>query len=144
MSDVAMVAQGDVLGDRYVLRRHVWTSSIGPVWLAKDRTLDRQVFVQLLSDELNAAAARTFQKAAARGAQITHPSLLQIFDIGEEPALAVSDNAGRRMLSARLARGRPMAVHDAARVTLALARGLEAMHERSAWHGSLSPSNVLF
>jgi len=33
---------------------------------------------------------------------------------------------------------------DAVRAALGLARGLEALHERGAWHGSLSPDTVLF
>jgi serine/threonine protein kinase len=37
-----------------------------------------------------------------------------------------------------------MRTTDAARAALAIARGLEALHERGSWHGSLSPATTLF
>ncbi|HEV2686015.1 MAG TPA: hypothetical protein VGW79_05210, partial [Actinomycetota bacterium] len=68
-------APGDVLGDRYTLKRIEWASPLGPVWLARDRVLDRAVLVQLLEPSLAAdqATRRAFQKAAARTAQIGAP-----------------------------------------------------------------------
>jgi hypothetical protein len=138
-------APGDVLGERYVLKRSEWTSPLGPVWLARDRVLDRAVLVQLLAPTLTSdtASRRTFQKAAARIAQIGAPGLLQVFDIGDNPAFAVLEHASGGRLSERLDAG-PMRTTDAARAALALARGLESLHERGSWHGSLSPSTILF
>lgn len=136
---------GDVLGERYALKKTVWRTPLGPVWLARDRTLDRAVLIQLLSEDLEQVpvARRAFQKAAARAAQVTHPGLLHVFDIGDSPAFVVFENATGGRLADRLSAG-PMRPADAAKAALALARGLEALHERGAWHGSLSPSSVVF
>jgi serine/threonine protein kinase len=138
-------APGDVLGDRYTLKRIEWTSALGPVWLARDRVLDRAVLVQLLDPALAAdqATRRAFQKAAARTAQIGAPGLLQVYDIGDQPAFAVLEHASGGRLIDRLGAG-PMRTTDAARTALAVARGLESLHERGSWHGALSPSTVLF
>lgn len=139
------IGAGDLLGDRYGLTRLEWTSALGPVWLARDRVLDRPVFVQLLSADLAAddGARRAFQKAAARTAQVAHHGLLQVFDIGEDPPFVVFEHAVGGSLERRLQSGRLRAT-DAARAALAVARGLEAMHAHGLWHGSLSPATVLF
>ena len=138
-------APGDTLGERYVLKHNQWTTPLGPVWLARDRVLDRAVLVQFLSPALasDASTRRAFQKAASRTAQIGGPGLLQVYDIGDVPAFAVLEHASGGRLAERLDAG-PMRPTDAARAALAIARGLESLHERGSWHGSLSPSTVLF
>jgi serine/threonine protein kinase len=145
MAEVTLVAAGDVLGDRYVLRSQAWATPIGAVWNARDRTLERPVLVQFLDDELakDRAAVKAFTKAAARVAQVTDPSVVQVLDIGEDPPFAVLEHAGGGRLSDRLAKGRAMEVPQAARIALSLARGLEALHARGAWHGSLAGDTVL-
>lgn len=138
-------AAGDILGERYVLKREMWIAPLGPVWLARDRVLDRAVLVQLLAPALAAdpSTARAFQKAAARVAQIGAPGLLQVYDIGDAPAFAVLEHASGGRLAERVGAG-PMRPTEAARAALAIARALESLHERGTWHGSLSPSTVLF
>jgi hypothetical protein len=138
-------APGDILGERYVLKHSEWQTPLGPVWLARDRVLDRAVLVQFLSQTLAADAStrRAFQKAAARIAQIGGPGLLQVYDIGDVPAFAVLEHASGGRLAERLDAG-PMRPTDAARASLAIARGLESLHDRGSWHGSLSPATVLF
>ncbi|MFN2613321.1 MAG: protein kinase [Actinomycetota bacterium] len=139
------VGAGKILGERYLMRALEWHTPLGPMWSARDRVLDRTVFVQTLAGPLaaNAAARRAFQKSAARIAQITHPGILQVFDIGDDPSFVVYECAGGGRLSDRLRAG-PMRSGDAARAALALARALEAMHERGEFHGTLSPDEILF
>lgn len=145
MSGTTLVASGDVIGERYVLRSPAWTSAVGAVWLARDRILERTVLVQFLSSDYAAdrAAVKAFTKAAARVAQVTNASVVQVLDIGEDPPFAVLEHAGGGRLSERLASGRPFEVPQAARIALGVARGIEALHSRGAWHGSLSPDNVV-
>jgi hypothetical protein len=141
----AFASAGDILGERYALRQNVWRSALGPVWLARDRTLERTVLVQLLAAEIETerAARRAFQKAASRTAQATHAGLLQVYDIGDDPAFVVFEYAAGGRLADRLRTG-PLGTTEAARAALAVARALEALHERGAWHGALSPAAVLF
>jgi len=138
-------AVGDVLGERYSLRKPEWNWAEGQVWLARDRVLDRAVLVQILSPEVEAdrTAAHAFQKAAAQAAQFTHPGLLRIFDIGSSPTFVVFEHATAGRLADRLRAG-PLRPEEAARAALGMARGLEALHERGTWHGALSPETVLF
>ena len=135
---------GDVLGDRYIMRKSEWNSALGPVWSARDRVLDRAVLVQFLSPALAAdpRAGRTFSKASARIAQVSHPGVLRVYDIGESPAFAVFEYPPGGRLAERLSAG-PLGATEGARAALTLARGLEALHQHGAFHGTLSPSSVL-
>lgn len=144
MSVSHLAGAGDVLGDRYTLRSTEWSSALGSVWVARDSVLDRRILVQVLAPRLagDAKAKRAFQKAAARTAQVTHPGVLQVFDIGEDPPFVVFEYAPSR-LQERLAAGR-LTPTEAARAVLALARGLEALHAAGESHGSISPSSVTF
>jgi hypothetical protein len=107
--------------------------------------LDRPVLVHLLTEKLAAdrGAARAFAASAARVAPVSHPSVLQVFDIGEDPPFAVFEHAGGGRLADRLRAG-PLGASEGARTALAIARALEALHERGTRHGSLSPECVLF
>lgn len=137
------IGPGTLLGDRYFIHRAAWTSPLGPVWVARDRVLDRAVYVQTLSGErgADAEAVRAFRRAAARAAQFTHPALLRVYDIGEKPPFVVFELPPGGRLADRLRAG-PLALVEASGIALALARGLEALHERGAWHGALSPATV--
>lgn len=132
---------GVVLGERYVLQRETWRSPVGPVWQATDSVLDRPVYVQTLDRRAGAESRRNFRRAAARAAQYAHPSLLRIYDIGEVPHFIVFEMAPGGRLEDRLRAG-PLDPQEASRIALALARGLEALHEQSSWHGVLSPATV--
>ncbi|HEX9776072.1 MAG TPA: protein kinase [Actinomycetota bacterium] len=144
MADPAL-APGVVLSDRYTLKKEEWSTPLGPVWLARDSVLDRAVFVHVLSAELRGdpRVARAFQRAAASCAQIDHPGLTRVFDIGENPPFVVFEHAAGGRLSDRLRAG-PMRESDAARVVLSVARGLEALHERGLAHLDIAPGTVLF
>src|SRR5207237_5201689 len=65
------------------------------------------------------------------------------FAIAAQPAFAVLEHASGGRLIDRLSAG-PIRTTDGARAAHASARGLESLHERGSWHGSLSPSTVLF
>lgn len=132
---------GVTLAERYLLQRTAWTSPFGPVWAALDTVLHRPVYVQSLDESAEAERRRTFRKAAARAAQFTHPALLRVDDIGDDPPFVVFEMASGGRIEDRLKQG-PLDVQDAVRIALALARGLEALHERSSWHGHISPQTV--
>lgn len=144
MTDVPF-EPGAVLGGRYVLRKHEWTSGLGEVWLARDRVLDRAVFVQSLGPTLarDEATRRMFLRSASEVAQLSDATLLRVYDIGDDPPFVIFEHAAGGRLVDRLRAG-ALRPSEAARAALSVARGLEALHARGATHGALSPATVLF
>ncbi|MBI4728242.1 MAG: protein kinase [Acidobacteria bacterium] len=143
MATSASPEPGRLVAGRYLLQRVAWTSPLGDVWSARDRVLDRPVAVQTLAPLIARAqeARHAFRRAAARAAQLSHPGLLQIYDIGTDPEFVVLEAAPGGRLADRMDAG-PLDVSEAARIALAVARALEALHEDGGWHGALSPATV--
>jgi hypothetical protein len=126
------------------LVREDGVSPLGPVWIGRDTVLNRPVAIQTLSPEAGreAPVRKRFLRAAARAGQVSHPALLQVYDIGDNPPFAVFEYAPRGRLKERLDSG-PLPTMDAARIALALARGLEELHQRGGAHGWVTPDTVL-
>lgn len=135
---------GDVLGGRYTLKRSAWVAPLGPVWEAHDDVLDRAVFVQLLDEGLadDPTVVKAFERNASAIAQVTHPNLTRVFDIGTNPSFVVFEHAPGGRLVDRLSRG-ALRPNEAARAALAIASGMEALHTAGLTHGSLGPTNIL-
>jgi WD40 repeat protein/tetratricopeptide (TPR) repeat protein len=77
-------------------------------------------------------------------AQLQHPNIVQIFEVGEEkgcPYLALEYVAGESL--AQKLRGMPLPAGEAARLVETLARAVHAAHQRGVVHRDLKPANVL-
>lgn len=134
-------APGEVLAGRYSLQRAAWTGARGQVWKARDRTLDRPVYVLLLDQALaeDKAARRDFVDEAGRLAVQTHPSVAAIYDIGVDPVFAVFEDPGGGRLSDRLRHG-PLDETATARIVSNLARAMQAMPDEIH---DLDPERIL-
>jgi serine/threonine protein kinase len=139
------LSAGTMLADRYQVIRELDPTPVGPVWSGRDMVLNRSVSIQTLVPSLasNAGARRAFERACARAGRVTHPALLQVYDIGaDNPPFVVFEHPVGRRLSERLARG-PLSPEEGARIALSLARALEALHDRGGAHGWITPDTVL-
>lgn len=70
---------------RYEVQRHLGTGAMGTVYRARDTTLDRPVAIKLLRPDLlhRKDLLARFRREAKAVAQINHPNVVQIFDVGE-------------------------------------------------------------
>jgi hypothetical protein len=127
---------GTSLAGRYRVSRRAWDAPAGPVWLARDEVLEREVLIQTFADERGGSVAR----AVARTAQIAHPGLAQIYDVCSEPLGIVFENAA----GGRLVDRRALPLHQAAAAALQLAMALSALHAHGVAHGAVGPDTVLF
>ncbi|HMP02856.1 MAG TPA: serine/threonine-protein kinase, partial [Gemmatales bacterium] len=119
---------------------------MGSVFKARQISLDRIVAVKTISTwaVFRPDARRRFDTEAHAIAQIRHPNVVQIYDVGwhgEQPYLVLEYLAGGSM--DRLLAGRPQPARPAAEALLAIARGIEAAHDRGIIHRDLKPGNIL-
>src|SRR5262245_53480360 len=79
---------GRVLGDFELVRR-IGVGGMGQVYLARQRSLKRQVAIKILRGELaaNVTALQRFQAEAEAVANITHAHIVQVYAIGEDQGL---------------------------------------------------------
>jgi dienelactone hydrolase len=120
---------------------------MGVLYRARDSRLGRTVAIKLLRPALVADPERTrrFVQEARAVSALNHPNIVTIHEIGEDPArgtwIAMECLDGES-LRQRLERGR-LAVPEALRVGVEIARGLAAAHAAGIVHRDVKPANVM-
>jgi serine/threonine-protein kinase len=118
---------------------------MGIVYKAYQASLKRVVALKMILDPGAEEQALTrFRTEAEAVAQLQHPNIIQIYEIGEHdgrPFLCLEFVEGGT-LSKKLARGLPMP-REAAQLVETLARAMHFAHERGIIHRDLKPSNIL-
>ncbi|MFK0239139.1 serine/threonine-protein kinase [Streptomyces vinaceus] len=141
-----------LLGGRYRLVRQLGEGGMGQVWEALDETLGRPVAVKVISllagggSHGNEARAR-FLREARITAQLQHPNIVTIHDLGEvgtgdgtAPFLVMELIRGEG-LDAMLRRG-AVPLPDAARWGAQICDALAAAHDMGVMHRDIKPSNI--
>jgi WD40 repeat protein len=119
---------------------------MGVVYRARDVKLNRLVALKMILAGGHAGEAELarFRREAEAVAQLQHPHIVQIHEIGEQdglPYFALEFVAGGS-LADRLD-GTPLPQQQAAQLVGTLARAMHAAHERGIVHRDLKPANVL-
>jgi tetratricopeptide (TPR) repeat protein len=123
---------------------------MGVVYRAFDTVLGREVAVKVLHDQFapTSGAARRFADEAMIAAQLQHPAIPPVHDLGTLPD-------GRRFLAMKLIRGETLSARLAARAGPGAGRGqlvaafervcqaVECAHDHNVVHRDLKPSNVM-
>ncbi len=118
---------------------------MGEVFRGRDTRLGRDVAIKILLPEVaqDPDRLRRFEQEARAVAAITHPNLLQVYDIGthqDVPYLVLELLEGQT-LRARFPQ-RPLPPRVAVQVGIQIARGLAAAHAKGVIHRDLKPENI--
>jgi tetratricopeptide (TPR) repeat protein/class 3 adenylate cyclase len=138
--------EGRTVG-RYVVGALVGAGGMGHVYRARDRRLERDVALKVLSPHLSTepAAKQRFLGEARAAAALEHPSVCTIHEIGEtddgQLFIAMPLYAGET-LQARLRRGR-LRFADAMPLVEQVAHGLARAHASGIVHRDVKPSNIM-
>jgi len=131
-----------VLAERYELVDLVGTGGMSVVYAARDRVLDRMVALKLLRDA-DAAQTSRLEREARAMAQLAHPNVLPVFDVGAA--------SGRTFLTAELVVGQTLeqwlrgsrSWREIVQLFVQAGRGLAAAHAVGIAHRDFKPSNML-
>jgi hypothetical protein len=135
---------------RYQLLERLGSGGMGTVYKAHDPQLNRVVAVKVPQFEgpPQAVAARRqrFQREARAVAQVWHPHVCPIYDVGEHEGLpyVVMAYVEGQPLTRRLAeRGRYENVGEAITLIRQVLDALEAVHAHRIVHRDIKPANIL-
>jgi serine/threonine protein kinase len=129
----------------YHILRQLGAGGMGVVYEALDSKLERNVALKFLSESLhhNSAASERFRREAKAVSKLDHPNIGALFALEQfeqQTFLAMALYQGQT-LAARLEQGR-VALPDALRIALEMARGLEHAHGQGVIHRDIKPANV--
>src|SRR5215467_5971059 len=135
---------GESIG-HYRISAKLGEGGMGIVFRALDTKLQRDVALKLLPDHFADDPERLarFQREAQVLASLNHPNIAQIYGLEESDntRCIVMELVEGERLQERLKLG-PIAVPEASRIAMQIARALEAAHEQGVVHRDLKPANV--
>jgi tRNA A-37 threonylcarbamoyl transferase component Bud32 len=144
----AAPAPGDVpfADGRYELLEELGRGGMGVVYKARQKKLNRLVALKMILAGAHAAPAHLvrFRCEAEAVAQLQHPHIVQIYEIGEtdrKPFFSLEYVDGGSL--AQYLAGTPQPPPLAAQLTEKLARAVDYAHRRGIIHRDLKPANVL-
>lgn len=132
---------------RYQVLRSIGQGGMGTVYLAEDPLLKRRVAIKVVRVTGNARhqAMLRFRREAEISAQLNHPNLVTIFDVGVEedlgPFLAMEYVEGKSL--AKHIKEKSLDTETAAKVLIQAMRALRAAHRRAIVHRDVKPDNIL-
>ena len=128
--------------DEFHIERVLGRGAMGVVYLAHDRSLDRQVAVKFIAATQPDAGARAHFHLEARAiARLQHPNVVTVFRVGEveqHPYLVSEYLDGQSLAELPL----PLPWRRVLSLGVNLARGLTAAHRQGVLHRDIKPSNV--
>lgn len=151
-----MQAQETILNDRYRLLEQAGSGGMAAVYKAHDLTLRRLVAVKVLHERLTGDETflRRFQQEAHAAANLSHPNIVTVHDIGQEETAAgyrhyiVMEYVTGRTLKSLIRqhveeRGRPLSVEQALELGIQVCAGIGYAHRAGLVHCDVKPQNVL-
>ena len=136
---------GTKLADRYEILAELGRGGMGVVYRAKDPVLNRDVAVKLIPPgNLTKDAEERFQREAQIVAQMDHPSIVPIYDLGRHEGslffvMPVLANTNLR----QLLREGSLRLGDVLDVGTQVADALDYSHARGIVHRDIKPENIM-
>lgn len=119
---------------------------MGEIYLARDVRLGRVVALKVVGQDLGerAGAQRQLAHEARATANLTHPNIVTLYDVGEHEGrvyIALEYVRGRTLAEAL--REGPLPLHEGLRVMREIAAAIAAAHAVGVTHRDLKPGNIL-
>jgi serine/threonine-protein kinase len=132
---------------RYQVLEELGAGAMGIVYLCVDPVLNRPVAVKVMRESLlmNAADRQQyevrFQREAEAAGRLTHPDIVQIYDVG--PSYLVMEFLEGQALSAFLRSGERITVGRAVSLVQNVADAIDYAHRHGIVHRDVKPANIM-
>ena len=135
------------LANRYVLGELIGAGGMADVYAAEDRRLSRKVAVKLLRSDLarDPQFIARFKKEALSAAGLNHPSIVAVFDSGEEAGSSyiVMELVHGKTLREYLHGGKTLEVEHALEIIAGVLEALDYSHQNGIVHRDIKPGNIM-
>jgi serine/threonine protein kinase len=135
------------LAGRYSVEEVLGRGGMASVYLARDEELERQVAVKVLAEHLADAPGfrDRFMREARLAAQLSHPNIVQVFDVGEDDGrpFIVMEYVEGATLAEELKQRKRLDPPEVVDLALQVCGGLEQAHAAGLVHRDIKPQNLL-
>ena len=140
-----------VLNGRYQLIERIGSGGMSIVYKAQDRALGRIVAIKMLHEGMTSDEGflRRFQQEAHSAANLTHPNVVTVHDIGNDRNRHyivmeyVNGRTLKQIIRSHSKNGRFMSIDRVLNLTIQLCAGLGYAHRANLAHCDVKPQNIL-
>ena len=138
---------GRRVGGRYEIIKYIGGGGMSKVYLAHDVILDRDVAIKILNYDFSneEELKRRFMREALSATSLTHPHIVDIFDVGEEGELhyLVMEYIEGQTLKEFINSNGPLSPEEALPIMRQLVSAISNAHYNGIIHRDIKPQNIL-
>lgn len=130
----------------YQIKKELGRGGMGVVYLARQAALNRDVALKMVLAGNHASKNQLtrFQAEARAVAQLQHPNIVQVFEVGEHQGLPYFSLEFVDGVSLdQLLGGKPLPPREAAKIAEKICRAMQYAHDRGILHRDIKPANIL-
>lgn len=138
---------GERVGGRYEILKYIGGGGMSRVYLAHDIILDRDVAIKVLNYDFSneEELKRRFMREALSATSLTHPHIVDIFDVGEDGDLhyLVMEYIEGQTLKEYIVSHGPLTPEQAVPIMQQLVSAISNAHYNGIVHRDIKPQNIL-
>lgn len=139
--------EGHLLSDRYQIKHMIGGGGMANVYLATDTILQRDVAVKVLRHEYvnDEEFIIRFDREAKSATSLSHPNIVNIFDVGEEDQILymVMEYVDGLTLKEYIQKNGPIEVEEALSIIGQVTSAIAHAHANDIVHRDIKPQNIL-
>lgn len=142
-----MIEKGQKINDRYEIIKNIGEGGMANVYLAYDTILDRKVAIKVLRGDLSndEKFVRRFQREALSASSLSHPSVVEIYDVGEDNGTfyIVMEYVEGKTLKQLIKKRGSLTLSESIDIMLQVTDGISHAHDSYIIHRDLKPQNIM-
>ncbi|MBP3853830.1 MAG: Stk1 family PASTA domain-containing Ser/Thr kinase, partial [Erysipelotrichaceae bacterium] len=142
-----MPAMTKQVANRYEIDSLIGQGGMADVYLAQDTILNRTVAIKILRDKMSEDPMTLvrFQREASAASKLSHPNVVDIYDVGESEGMhyIVMEYIRGRSLKQLIQQRGALSVNEALHIMTQLTGAVKHAHLHNIIHRDIKPQNVL-
>ena len=138
---------GKVLGSRYKIEEKIGAGGMAVVYRGVDTLLGRSVTIKILRENLagDPDVVRSFRREAHAAASLSHPNIVNVYDVGREGELyyIIMEYIEGRSLKQVIQDEGTISPGRAVFIALQICEALQHAHRHNIIHRDIKPHNIL-